>query len=184
MEDQVDLPSGGNAEVESCVAYYFFEFEWSGSLHLELLGSSHMGICCLQPNFVSNFPWGELHRDLLLHLLLGHLVGGQSIIASGQIQQLFFQVQEEGLAKGRESVGFIAKCYAVCVIRSLAVHTQVQCKDTQSFGHLVLPPVVTRSRQDLVTLGVPRKRLDYWQVRCRTSQRTGMYKCGVIYQSE
>ena len=71
-------------EMEGCAAYDFFNLKWSSSLHLELLGSPHMEINHFQPNLISYVPQGELGDDLLLHLLLSYLVGGQSIITIGR----------------------------------------------------------------------------------------------------
>ena len=44
MEDQVDLPSQRNVESEGGSRDDFLDFEWTSSLHLEFLGSSHMKI--------------------------------------------------------------------------------------------------------------------------------------------
>ena len=94
MEDWVDLPSGGNAEMECCSGDDFFDFEWTSLFHLEFLGSSHMKIGCFQPYLFPDFPWSELGCYPLLHLLLGHLVGSLGIIVSrGEIQELFFQTR-------------------------------------------------------------------------------------------
>ena len=55
MKDRMNLPLGRNAESEHHVGYYFLNFKWTGSFHLELFGSSHMEIGHLQPNLISNF---------------------------------------------------------------------------------------------------------------------------------
>ena len=83
MENRVDFPSRGDVEAEWSSRDDFFNFERTGALHLEFLGSSHMKVCRFQPYLVSNFPRGEFGCNLLLHLLLSHFVGGLSIIASG-----------------------------------------------------------------------------------------------------
>ena len=82
VEDWVDLPSRGNAEMEGSSLNDFFDFERTSSLHLELLGSSHMKVGFFQPYLILNLPWSELGHDLLLHFLLGHLVGSLGIITS------------------------------------------------------------------------------------------------------
>lgn len=91
------------------MANYFFDFERSGPLHLELLESSHMEIHHLQPNLIFHFPQGELGGNLPLHFLLSSLVGSLSIIVSSrEIGQPCFQVWEKGLAKRRVGTWFIA----------------------------------------------------------------------------
>ena len=47
MENQMDLPSRGNAEAENHVGDNFFHFKWACSFHLELFGSIHVAISCL-----------------------------------------------------------------------------------------------------------------------------------------
>ena len=80
MENQVDLPAGQYVEAECHSGNHLFYFKWAGSLHLEFLGSSHMEIGCLQPDLVSYLPRRELGCNSFLHLLLGHCVGGWSIV--------------------------------------------------------------------------------------------------------
>ena len=44
MEDGVDLPLGGNAEVESRAGDGFLDLKWAGPFHLEFLGSIHVKV--------------------------------------------------------------------------------------------------------------------------------------------
>ena len=83
MEDQVDLPSQRNVESEGGSRDDFLDFEWTSSLHLEFLGSSHMKVGRFQPYLFSDLPQGELRCNLFLHFLLGHLVGSSGVIMSG-----------------------------------------------------------------------------------------------------
>ena len=84
MKDRMDLPLGRDVEVEAHVEYDFFDFKWTGSLHLELLWSSHMKIGCFQPILISNFPQGEFCSYLLFHFLLSYLVGSLGIVLSSR----------------------------------------------------------------------------------------------------
>ena len=81
MEYGIDLPLGGNSEVEGHVGNDFLYFEQASSFHLELLWSIHVEVSGLEPHFVTDFPRCELRGDLFLHFLLGHLVGGLSIVS-------------------------------------------------------------------------------------------------------
>ena len=65
VEDGVNLPPRGDAEVEGCAGNDFLHFEWTSSFHLELLGSIHMEVCSLKPALVSYLPWGEFRGYLL-----------------------------------------------------------------------------------------------------------------------
>ena len=86
MEDQVDLPLGGDAEMVGCPREHFLDFKWSSSFHLEFLGSTHMEIGCLQLYSITNFPRGELQGDPFPHLLLSYFVDSLSIIVNrGQV---------------------------------------------------------------------------------------------------
>ena len=44
VEDRVDLPLGGDAEVERHVGDGFFNLKWAGPLHLEFFGSIHVKV--------------------------------------------------------------------------------------------------------------------------------------------
>ena len=44
VEDGVDLPFEGNAEVERCARDDLLNFKWTGPLHLEFLGSIHVKV--------------------------------------------------------------------------------------------------------------------------------------------
>ena len=59
MEDGINFPPGGNAEVECCSGDYFLHFEGTCSFHLEFLGSVHVKVGGLKPDLVSYFPWGK-----------------------------------------------------------------------------------------------------------------------------
>ena len=60
MEDLVDLPSGGDAEVQSGLRDDILNFKWASSFHLEFLGSSHIKIHHLQLYLITNLPWSKL----------------------------------------------------------------------------------------------------------------------------
>ena len=75
MEDGVDLPLGGNSEVERRSRDDFLNFKWTGSSHLEFLGSVHVKIGGFQPDLLSYFPWGIFGDYLFLHSLLGQFMG-------------------------------------------------------------------------------------------------------------
>ena len=100
MEDRVNLPSGGDAEAEGHAGDDLFYFEWTGSFHLELLRSIHVEVGCFEPDLISNLPGCEPRGYLFPHLLLSHFVGSLGIVSG-------------------------SRCYAACVIKSLAAHTQV-----------------------------------------------------------
>ena len=80
MEDRVNLPPGGDAEVEGHAGDDFLHLEWTCSFQLELLGSIHVEICSFKPDVISYLPWNELGGYSFLHFLLGHLVGSLSIV--------------------------------------------------------------------------------------------------------
>ena len=82
MEDGVNLPQRGNAEVEGCMGDNFFHLEGARSLHLEFLGSIRVEIGGFKPYFISFSPRGELGGYLFLHFLLGYFVGSLGIITS------------------------------------------------------------------------------------------------------
>ena len=82
MEDGVNLPPRGDAEVEGHVGDNFFDFERTSLFHLELLEPIHVEVGRFEPDFVSYFPRGELRGDLFLHLLLGNFVGSLGVIMS------------------------------------------------------------------------------------------------------
>ena len=84
MEDQVDLPSQGDAESEGGSRDAFLDFKGTSLLHLEFLGSSPMQVCCFQLFPFSDLPWSELGCNPLLHLLLGYLVSSHSVIMGGR----------------------------------------------------------------------------------------------------
>ena len=44
MEDRMDLPLGGNSEMEGCMGEDFLYFKGTSSFHLECLGSVHMDV--------------------------------------------------------------------------------------------------------------------------------------------
>ena len=93
MEEGVDLPSRGDAEVEGHAQDDFFDFKGASSFHLQFLGSIHVKVGGLEPDFISYFPWGEFRGYLFLHFLLGYLVGSLGIVASsGQVRELTFQI--------------------------------------------------------------------------------------------
>ena len=71
MEDGVNLPLEGNAEVEGRPRDDLLNFKQAGSFHLEFLGSVHVKISGLQPDLVSYLPRGEFGGYLLPHSLLG-----------------------------------------------------------------------------------------------------------------
>ena len=80
MEDRVNLPLRGDAEVEGCVGDDFLYFEWTSSFHLEFLGSIHVEVCCFEPDLISYLPRNELGGYSFLHFLLGHFVGSLSVV--------------------------------------------------------------------------------------------------------
>ena len=80
VKDRVDLPLGGNAEVDSHLGYDLFYFKWISSFHLELFGSVHVKVSHFKPYFFSNFPRSKLQGYLFLHFLLSHFMGGLSLI--------------------------------------------------------------------------------------------------------
>ena len=82
MEDRMDLPLGGDLEVEGCAGDDFFHFEGTGSFHLEFLRSIHVEVGSLKPDFIPYFPWSKLGGYPLFHFLLGHLVGSLGIVMS------------------------------------------------------------------------------------------------------
>ena len=87
----------------------FLDFRWTSPLHLEFLGSSHLKVGRFQPYFLSDLPGSELGCDSLFHFLLGNLVSGNHIImGSREIQELLFQIGEEGLAERRICVEFVS----------------------------------------------------------------------------
>ena len=76
-----------------------FNFKWTHSLHLELLGPVHSEIGSFQPDFVPDFPWYKLRKDPFFHLLLGDPMSGLSVFSHrGEFCQSPFQVREEGLS--------------------------------------------------------------------------------------
>ena len=80
MEDQVNLPSQGDAESEGSWRDDFLDFKWTSLLHLEFFGSSHMKVGRFQPYLLSNLPGSELGCDSLFHFLLGYLMSGHCIV--------------------------------------------------------------------------------------------------------
>ena len=93
MEDGVDFPLGGSAEVEGRVQDDFLYFKWTSPSHLEFLGSIHVKIGGFQPNLVSYLPQGVFGGYSLLHPLLGKFVSCLSVItSSGQVGELTFQI--------------------------------------------------------------------------------------------
>ena len=84
MEDPVDLPSRGDMESGGSSGDDFLDFKQTSPLHLEFLGPSHMKIGHFQPYFLSDLPESELTCYLLLHFLLGYLVGSHSVVMSGR----------------------------------------------------------------------------------------------------
>ena len=93
MEDRVNLPPGGNTEVECCMGDHFFHFERTSSFHLKFLGSIHVKVGGLKPDLVSYFPRGEFGGYSFFYFLLGYLVGSLGIIMSGgQVSESTFQI--------------------------------------------------------------------------------------------
>ena len=84
MEDRMNLPSRGNAEMEGHAGDDFLNFKWTSLFHLEFLWSVHMEISGFEPDLVSKFPGSKLGGYLFFHLWLGHLVGSLSIFASSR----------------------------------------------------------------------------------------------------
>ena len=84
MEDRVNLPPGGDAEVEGHAGDDFLHLEWTCSFQLELLGSIHVEVCGFEPDFILHFPGCEFGGYLFFHFLLSHLVGSLGIISSGR----------------------------------------------------------------------------------------------------
>ena len=84
MEDRVDLPLGGNAEAERRSRDDFLNFKWTGSSHLEFLGSVHVEVGSFEPDPISYLPGSELGGYPLLHFLLGHFVGCLGVVTSGR----------------------------------------------------------------------------------------------------
>ena len=109
MEDGVDLPLGGNAEVECHTGDGFFDLKRAGPFHLEFLGSVHVKVGGFKPDLVSYFPWGVFGGYPLLHPLLGQFMSGLGIVSSGgKVGESVFQVWQEGFAKGRVGPRFVA----------------------------------------------------------------------------
>ena len=93
MEDGVNLPLRGNAEMEGCVGDDFFNFEGTSSFHLEFLWSIHMKVGGFEPDSVSYFPRGEFGGYPFFHLLLSNLVGSLDIVMSGgEVRESTFQI--------------------------------------------------------------------------------------------
>ena len=84
MEDRVDLPPRGNAEMEGHVGDNFLNFKRTGSFHLELLGSVHVEVGGLKSDFVPSFPGSKFGGYPLLYFLLGYLVDSLGIISSSR----------------------------------------------------------------------------------------------------
>ena len=84
MEDGMDLPSGGDTEVEGHAGDDFLHFKRTSSFHLEFLWSVHVEVGGFKLDFISYFPWGEFRGYLFLHFLLGHFVGSLGIITSSR----------------------------------------------------------------------------------------------------
>ena len=91
VEDRVKFPLSRNLEMEGHAEDDFFHFKGASSFHLELFGSIHVEIGCFKPDLVPYLPWSELGGYLLLHYLLGHLVGYLGVISGGrQVRVLTF----------------------------------------------------------------------------------------------
>ena len=91
MEDGVNFPSRGDAEMESHSGDDLLNFKQTNSFHLEFSWSIHMEVGCFEPNLVSYFPGSELRRYLFLHFLLSHFMGSLGIVSgSGQVRELAF----------------------------------------------------------------------------------------------
>ena len=84
MEDGVNLPLGGDLEMEGHLGNDFLNFKWACLFHLELFGTIHVEVGHLKPDLVSYFPQDKLRGYLFLHLLLGNLVGGLGIISGSR----------------------------------------------------------------------------------------------------
>ena len=70
VEDGMDLPSGGNVEMESCMGDDFVYFKGTSSFHLEFLGSVHVKVGSFEPDLIFyfllcftplSFPWHHHH---------------------------------------------------------------------------------------------------------------------------
>ena len=68
MEDGVNLPLGGNVELECHVGDNLFDFKGASPFHLELFGAIHMKVSCFEPDLISHFPRGKFGGYPFFHL--------------------------------------------------------------------------------------------------------------------
>ena len=67
MEDQVDLPAGGNAKSECHAGYHLLNLEWASLLHLEFSGPCHVRLVISSQTLSPTFQGVNL--DMILSFI-------------------------------------------------------------------------------------------------------------------